>query len=148
MKWGIVAGWAGVAVGTALAAGEQTVWERIYSDEQADRGEVMYRVACEGCHAPDLSGGKVVPELIGATFTDGWRGSTVGRLFERIVVSMPEEDPASVSRRQKADIVAFILRANGFPAGEHELEPRIDRLDRFRFAATPPSHGPSREESR
>ncbi len=134
-KW-LVAGCAGgLTMGMAWGgvAGQRTVWDRIYTDEQADRGEEVYRATCEGCHAPDLSGGKVVPELIGETFTDDWVGSTVGRLFERIVVSMPEENPASVSQRQKADIVAFILRANGFPPGRHELEPRADVLDRFTF---------------
>ena len=65
--------------------------------------------------------------------TDDWTGLTVGQLFERILLSMPEADPASVSRSEKADIVAFILRANGFPAGQRDLEPETDILDRFRF---------------
>ncbi len=124
---------AAISDGALGARQTQSVWDRIYTDEQADRGEALYRATCEGCHAPDLSGGKVVPELIGATFTDDWTGLTVGQLFERILLSMPEADPASVSRSEKADIVAFILRANGFPAGQRDLEPETDILDRFRF---------------
>lgn len=138
---------AGVSLGIVLvvvagvtpgASQMQSVWDRIYTDDQADRGEVFYRMACESCHAPDLSGGKVVPELIGDTFTEDWDGLTVGRLFERVLRSMPEDDPASVSRGEKADILAFILRVNGFPSGVLDLKPQTELLDRVTFDAVQP----------
>lgn len=145
---GLVTAHSGVALRGQPAP---SVWDRIYTDEQAGRGEAIYRATCEGCHAPDLSGGKVVPELVGQTFRDGWDGSTLGRLFERVVLSMPEGDPASVTREQKGDILAFILRANGFPSGERELEPRTELLDRFTFSSqrrTPdPSAGGFQEDN-
>jgi hypothetical protein len=90
---------------------------------------------CESSHAPDLAGGKVVPEIVGPTFITRWSGQTVGHLFERVVVSMPEDDPSSVSRQAKADIIAFILRANRFPAGDTELPDRIEGFNRFAFEA-------------
>jgi cytochrome c len=135
---------AGVILVTVLTcqaevAGEmRSVWDRVYSNAQAKRGEKLYRIACESCHAPDLSGGKVVPELIGNTFTEDWDGLSVGRLFERVLLSMPEEDPGSVSRYDKADILAFILKENGFPSGQGDLQAEMDLLDRVRFEATKP----------
>ena len=135
---------AGVIVVTALAcqaevAGQmRSVWDRIYSNEQAKRGETLYRIECESCHAPDLSGGMVVPELIGNTFTEDWDGLSVGQLFERVLLSMPEEDPGSVSRYDKADILAFILQENGFPPGQGDLQAEMDLLDRVRFEAAKP----------
>ncbi len=144
MRWWLAAG-LGVGIvmmtaqGVTLGARQiQSVWDSIYTDDQANRGEVLYRAACESCHAPDLSGGKVVPELIGKTFTEDWNGLTVGQLFDRVLLSMPEGDPASVSRTEKADILAFILRANGFPSGDLDLEARTEFLDRFRFDAVAP----------
>ena len=56
--------------GTTLGAGQgRTVWDGIYTDEQADRGESLYQDACASCHGQDLSGGQMVPELIGGEFT-------------------------------------------------------------------------------
>ena len=51
---------------------------------------------------------------------------------------MPQEDPASVSRQEKADILAFILRVNEFPAGEKELASRAEMLNQFMFEALKP----------
>ena len=125
--------------GTTLGAGQgRAVWDGIYTDEQADRGESLYQDACASCHAQDLSGGQMVPELLGGEFIWNWSGLTIGQLFERLRISMPQEDPASVSRQEKADILAFILRANEFPAGEKELASRAEMLNQFMFEALKP----------
>ena len=105
----------GTAGTTLGAAQSRTVWDGIYTDEQADRGESLYQDACASCHGQDLSGGQMVPELIGGEFTWNWSGLTIGQLFERLRISMPQEDPASVSRQEKADILAFILRGERVP---------------------------------
>lgn len=120
---------------TAFAPRPQFVSQGIYTSVQASRGQVLYRDLCESCHAPDLAGGKVVPEIVGQTFIARWSGRTVGGLFERVLVSMPEDDPSSVSRQAKADIVAYILRMNEFPAGDDELPDRIEILKQFTFGA-------------
>ena len=137
--------WVGVGVATATVlalAGEarqvESVWDGVYSEQQADRGELLYRAVCESCHAPDLSGGKVVPELVGETFTEDWDGLMVGQLFELVLLSMPEGDPASVSSREKVDILSFILRANGFPAGNMDLQVQQDVLNAVRFEVVKP----------
>jgi quinoprotein glucose dehydrogenase len=129
-----------VLASTAALDAQKTrsVQEGIYTDEQANRGSARYHDVCETCHAPDLSGGKVVPEMVGETFTGRWAGQTVGQLFERIVVSMPVDDPPSVSRRDKVDILAFILSVNGFPPGGEELPEQTRLLDRFRFESVGP----------
>jgi len=116
----------------------QTVWDGMYTDEQAARGEMLYQEWCTSCHAPDLSGGDLAPGLAGGEFVWGWSGLTVGQLFERLRISMPQENPSSVTRAQKADILAFMLRANEFPVGEQELVGRSEILDQFMFEAVRP----------
>lgn len=132
-----------VAVGPIvrpMTAGQvRSVRQGIYSNEQADRGQVLYHAVCESCHAPDLAGGKVVPEIVGPTFIARWTGRTVGQFFERVAVSMPEEDPSSVTWQDKVDIVAFVLRTNGFPPGDLALTDRLDNLDRIRFEIAEPA---------
>jgi len=128
-----------IAAGTMLGAGQgQTVLDGLYTDAQAIRGAALYRDRCEGCHAPDLSGGKVVPGLAGPAFAERWSDRTLAQWLELVLVSMPEEDPGSVSASQSADILAFILRANGLPAGDSELPSRPDTLERYTFAASAP----------
>ena len=131
-------GAASLAGVTAAVRQTKSVLEGIYTNTQANRGQVLYHNVCESCHAPDLAGGKVVPEMVGQTFVARWSGQTVGDLFERVLVSMPEDDPSSVSRQAKADIVAFVLRVNGFPAGDAELADRTEVLNRFAFEAVTP----------
>ena len=144
--------WYGVAVvivmgflGAALQAGEEgagiqskTVWDGIYTEEQAARGEPLYQEWCASCHAPDLSGGDLAPGLVGGEFTWNWSGLTVGQLFERLRISMPQENPSSVSRAEKAAILAFMLRANDFPTGDQELADRTEMLEQFMFEAVQP----------
>ncbi len=126
-------------LGAAVDARQaRSVWEGVYTDEQAHRGKTLYHDVCESCHAPDLSGGKEVPELVGETFAARWRSLTVGELFERVLLSMPAADPSSVSRQDKADIVAFILWANGFPTGDQELPDQAEIVSRFVFEAAKP----------
>ena len=116
----------------------QTVWDGMYTDEQAARGEMLYQEWCASCHAPDLSGGDLAPGLGGGEFVWNWSGLTVGQLFEGLRISMPQENPSSVTRAQKADILAFMLRANEFPGGEQELVGRSEILDQFMFEAVRP----------
>ena len=126
------------ARGGGVTAQAQSVWDGVYTDEQADRGELLYQESCASCHAPDLSGGDMAPGLAGGEFVWNWSGLTVGQLFERLRISMPQENPSGVSRAQKADILAFVLRANGFPVGERELADRAEMLEQFMFEAVKP----------
>ena len=119
----------GLSTGIETATPLQSAPDRIYTEAQAERGAWLYRAACEECHAPDLSGGKVVPGLAGPAFVDTWRGASVRQLLERIVASMPEDDPLRLDVGEKADIVAFILRANGWPPGDRELPDRLEMLE-------------------
>ena len=130
-----------IVAGLAAATAGQ-VWalrQGVYTNDQADRGQVLYHEVCESCHAPDLAGGKVVPEIVGPTFVARWTNRTVGQFLDHVVASMPEDDPARVSREDKVDIVAFLLRANGLPPGDTLLADRLDDLDRVRFEIVEPS---------
>ena len=123
---------------TGAAQQAQSVWEGIYTEAQANRGELLYASECASCHGPNLEGGEFAPALMGGEFTWNWSGLSVGDLFERIRVSMPEGAPQAVSREQKADILAFMLSKNEFPAGETELGSRREFLTGIAFLAMKP----------
>jgi len=114
----------------AAAAGAQakSVWDGVFSKEQADRGAATYKTVCSECHGNDLAGDGFAPALTGSDFMGNWNDLSVGDLFERIRVSMPPSGPGGVTPAQKADIVAHILNSNKFPAGTTEIEPKTEVL--------------------
>ncbi len=111
----------------------RSVWDGVYTDEQAKRGAALYAKECAGCHGPALTGGEEAPALTGGGFTSNWNGLTLGDLFERTRATMPQNDPGKVSRQQHADILAFILSVNKFPAGKAELEKQTEMLKEILF---------------
>jgi mono/diheme cytochrome c family protein len=118
-----------------------SVWDGVYTSEQAGRGKPVYVKECAACHGDTLGGGEEAPPLTGSAFMANWSGLTVGDLFERIRLSMPEGRPGALSRQQNADILAYILNVNQFPAGKTELQRDTDRLKQIRFLAEKPEPG-------
>src|ERR1700730_14994378 len=92
----------------------------VYTADQAIRGEMLYGDACAACHDPKLIGG-IGPALAGKDFIAAWKDKTVGDVFTKIKVEMPLTAPGTLSADQTADVVAFILSANQFPAGAEAL---------------------------
>jgi len=106
----------------------RSVWDGVYSDEQAKRGETLYHQKCASCHGDKLTGGESAPPLAGGQFLSNWNGLTLDVLFERIRLTMPSDNPAKVSRPLKADILAYVLRMNTFPPGKTELQYKTEML--------------------
>jgi mono/diheme cytochrome c family protein len=115
---------------------ERTVWDGVYTDEQATRGEALYGEHCVRCHGATLQGnGEGAQPLTGATFKSTWNGVSLGAMFDRVRLSMPQDKPGTMTRQQVADLLAFILQANKFPAGKIELSRQTDLLNAITFQA-------------
>src|ERR1017187_1344058 len=117
----------------------KSVWDGVYTDEQAKRGETISKEECVRCHGQALSGGEEAPPLAGAGFVANWNGSTMGDLFERIRISMPPDAPGRLTRQENADILAYMLSLNKFPPGKTELDRQSDSLKQIKFVATKPN---------
>ena len=135
-----------VALGVALgilraqepASESRSVWDGVYTDEQAKRGEAVYRKECAACHGASLTGGESAPALTGGAFLSNWNGLTLGDLFERVRKTMPQTTPGKLSKQQNADVLAFTLSANKFPSGKTELSQKAEFLREIRFEVTKP----------
>jgi hypothetical protein len=112
----------------AFAQALTTVLEGVYTPEQAARGEAVYVNRCVGCHEGQNGDG---PQLMGRLFLDRWREETLEPLFTFIKTSMPGDLPGSLDERAYTDVVAYILQANGLPAGKNEL--RADLVGRIQL---------------
>ena len=115
-----------------------STWDAIYAADQASTGAGLYETSCAECHGPELEGGETAPALAGPDFRWAWNGRSVGELFESIRISMPEGRPRSMTRTEKASVLAFMLSENGFPAGAAELADETDLLETFRIDAVRP----------
>ena len=112
------------AVAAASAAAQEdrtTVWDGVYTAEQAARGEAVYKSHCLSCHQADFSGTEEASPLVGEPFMQAWREDTVGNLYTRVRNLMPFDEPATLGDAAYLDSVAYLLQANGFPAGSREL---------------------------
>lgn len=117
----------------------RSVWQGIYSPEQADRGAGVYSQRCGACHGAALNGTGEAPPLIGGEFISHWDTMTVGDLFDRVRTTMPQNDPQSLTREEYADVLAFLLKTNGFPAGTQPLDKRSEVLATIGITAQKPA---------
>jgi cytochrome c len=115
-----------------------SVWEGVYTKEQAKRGEGLYANNCSSCHGPDLSGNDEAAPLTGAAFLANWDGLTVGDLSERVRRSMPPNKLGQLSRQQIADILGYVLSFNNFPPGNAALDPKPEVQKQVRIEAIKP----------
>jgi cytochrome c553 len=106
----------------------KTVWDSVYTANQAARGETSYANTCARCHKASLGGGDESPPLTGSSFLANWNGQTVRDLHERVRTSMPSDDPGTYSRQLVTDVIAYMFKVNGFPAGNAELSAVADSL--------------------
>jgi mono/diheme cytochrome c family protein len=116
----------------------KTTWDGVYSDEQAKRGADAFAKSCASCHGPDLNGLDTAPSLTGTDFNASWADQTLDDLFERARTTMPADSPGALAREQYADIVAFILSKDGFPAGTADLPADNAALKQVKFIAQKP----------
>ena len=130
----------------AMAQTRQSVWDGVYTDIQAERGNGQYRQHCAVCHGTTLEGNGEAPPLVGQFIPD-WAGTTLADLYDKISVTMPLNAPNTLRPAVAADILAYLLKENNFPSGQKELGSESDFLKAISFdvfkpkpAAVKPKH--------
>jgi cytochrome c5 len=98
----------------------KSVVDGVYTDVQAARGATVYDAACAGCHRADLGGG-TGPALRDARFAREFAGKDLKALFTKTATTMPRGAPGSLGDNVYLDIVAHLLKENGFPSGARAL---------------------------
>ena len=110
--------------GVPLAGGQGLIWKGVFTEMQARRGEAAYQGNCAACHGRTLQATNPdAPNLTGPSFSTSWQGKPVADLFALMRSSMPLGAGGSLTDPEYLDIVAYILKFNGYPAGDRELGP-------------------------
>jgi mono/diheme cytochrome c family protein len=126
----------GAVTAPAQVAPSHSAAEGVFTDAQAKRGEDVYASRCAQCHGDDLvSRDDESPSLSGLAFTSSWVGKTLGDRFKIVRTTMPPTDPGGIDEQTCIDIVAFILKFNGYPAGEQEMPAETGVLETIRIDA-------------
>ena len=122
-----------VAALTAGQGGRTTIWNGVYSADQAANGEAVFR-ACQGCHGSTLDGnaGGSNPPLRGERFMEHWREDNMDSLYLFIKGTMPPAN-ARLSESDTLNVISYILQSNGVPAGSSALT--VDGLPYIRIEA-------------
>ena len=114
------------AVATAMVTAQDakpagpTVWDGVYTEAQAERATVVFGASCSNCHTLGSEGNR---PLSGDKFWQSYTLRTVGDLLNFVRTSMPNGQPGSLPAATYNDLVALILKSNGFPAGSTEVTP-------------------------
>src|SRR5882672_7194391 len=106
------------------------------SKDQVDRGKLLYSRTCSKCHLDNLRGNcpaenlsstsyicaaaGSAPPLVGASFIQ--RFYSAADLYSRVKWTMPADRVNSLSVEDNQNIVAYLLQANGVPAGTEDLK--------------------------
>jgi len=106
---------------TAAQDARSTIWDSVFTEGQAKRGEEAYLKACAKCHADDLLGSTNAPALVGQAFFARFDRTSADDVLDVIRRTMPQEAPDTLGMQAYADIVSYLLKTNGAPAGTAEL---------------------------
>jgi S-disulfanyl-L-cysteine oxidoreductase SoxD len=115
-----------------------TTWDSVYTDSQAVRGDTLYKATCMKCHGETLAGSDSAVSLTGNDFQVNWDGLTLDQLYDKMVTSMPSDNPKSVPTSKMIDVLAYILSKNSFPSGKAALPDDVAVLKDIKFAKNRP----------
>ena len=106
-----------------------SIWDGVFTEAQATRGQTVYSGACGTCHGRRLNGAPDDPDmrstspLARARFLRVWEGRSLATLFEYTRATMPESNPGSLTDGEFVDVIAYMLSVGGMPVGDDELRP-------------------------
>jgi len=86
----------------------------VYTEEQASEGLQVYQAVCSNCHNESAP-------LWGSSFLRVWAGQPLWRLYEFLSLGMPYGAAGSLSTDEYTAVTAYILKMNGYPAGDARL---------------------------
>lgn len=116
------------APGVSAQGPAAPIWNGIFTNEQAERGKANFAQSCVRCHGADLAG-QTAPSLSGNRFVTAWENENLYKLFVKIRDTMPPNFGTILTDEAKLDVMTYILRSNGFPAGSEELKVDPETLE-------------------
>lgn len=127
------------ADGAAAEGGERTIFDGVYTEEQADRGMGFFGTDCATCHSNTARGSSAAPGLIGYALDSKYADQPLYTYFDYMRANMPPGNAGWFTDQEYADITAYLLELHGAPAGDTELEGTEEALSAIMIVPTPES---------
>jgi len=102
-----------VLAGQSVFAQDKTVKDGVFTDAQVASGSAVYENNCKTCHNMRFYRDTL----------KSWDKQPLSYLWETVMGTMPADNPGSLGLDEYTNVIAYILSENGFPAGEHVLDP-------------------------
>ena len=109
----------------AQKSAENSTAAGVYTPDQATRGADVFAGMCKSCHATD--------QHTGPAFMKAWGDRPLSELFVYLATKMPKNDPGSLAPEEYAEVLAYMLKMNGMPAGPTELPSDSLLMKNIRF---------------
>ena len=102
-----------------------------YTSEQAKRGKRYYEKYCAECHGKEFKGGvNGGPVLKGVQFLETYaNGAPASWLWEFMYYMMPPDQAGRFSVKKYTDMMAYILKKNGFKSKGEPLPSDVEELE-------------------
>jgi mono/diheme cytochrome c family protein len=123
----VVAASVAPSAGGQASSGTVSIWDGVFTVEQARRGQAAYTGPCDRCHGYKLDGASDDPDMLptppaaGRKFLRAWEGRSLAALFEYTRATMPANNPGFLTTQELVDVIAYMLLVSGAPAGDTEL---------------------------
>ena len=102
-----------LAVALNASQATKSVNDGVYSADQAARGDAAFKSKCSGCH--------YISQFSGDDLYKEWAGKPLSELFSLMRETMPEDNPGTLDAQTYADVIAYFLQVNKFPAASTDL---------------------------
>ena len=112
----------------------RSIWDGVFTEAQATRGQAAYTGPCSRCHGGKLDGAQDEPDMLpsppvaGEKFLRRRDGQSLAVLFEYTRATMPANNPGFLTDQEFVDVIAYMLAVSGAPAGSEELRPDSQAL--------------------
>ena len=135
----------------AMVVERVSVWDGVYTEEQAERGRTVFH-QCTLCHGTRGDGvdadpdQPAAPAAAGRSFLRNWDGRNVDSLYQFTRATMPQQNPGFLSDQEYIDAIAYMFELSGLPPGQDELKPDSERLAQVIIGLEPEDEDAQREE--
>ena len=124
-----------VVSAVGIAQSGSSTRDGVYTSTQAEQGHALYTKQCAMCHGAALEGSGQNPPLSGDAFMQNWQGQTLGDLYAKIKATMPATTPGTLKSDEVAQVIAYILQGNKYPAGKTALPDAPEKLETIHIEA-------------
>lgn len=117
------------ASGADIDTSERTIWDGVFTAEQATAGGALYTQYCQGCHGKTGRGTPGGPGVTGANLNKKWEDTSLLDFFTFAHTNMPPGNAGKIGSEQDyVNIVSYIMELHGAEPGDKMLVWNEDQL--------------------